>query len=284
MLLALVASNGLVASHANAMLSFVPAGERTPGPEDLTGLAVLRTLVVGVEIPQPVSSEPNVWLGELATTTTLVPEPRGAVLMFHGYCATRDQLEERAVLFRELGYSTIAVDFAGHGHSPGEPVTTIGWREADDVVRAIDATYGPVGLYGFSMGSAAILRAVGELGAEAEFVISEAGFASLTETVGTRFQTMGLPAQPFASWLLFWGSLQTGFWAPDHEPQAYAAKISAPLLVVQGDQDLRVSLDEANRLGGELLVLEGVGHHMGAPDVFREGVKDFLSPEDRPPE
>ena len=199
--------------------------------------------------------------------------------MFHGYCATRDQLEPRAQLFRELGYSTIAVDFEGHGRSPGEPRTTIGWREAEDVKRAVDSVHGPVGLYGFSMGSAAILRAVGELGVDAEFLVSEAGFASLTETVGTRFRTMGLPAQPFASWLLFWGSVQTGFWAPDHEPQAYAAKIQAPLLVVQGDEDLRVSLDEAERLGGELLVLEGVGHHMGAPDAFREGVRAFLGEE-----
>ena len=275
---ALVLPNVGAALHAHAMLSFLPEGERTANPEHLGSLDVARTLLTGVRIPKPASSEPNGRIGELAITEAVPgPSAEGVVLLFHGYSASRDQVEPVAEVFRELGWATVTVDFHGHGHSPGN-TTTLGWREAEDVRAVFEAQDArPIGLYGFSMGAAAALRAARNL--DVDFVVSEACFARLEDTIRVRFDAMGLPSSPGSELLLFWGGALAGIDARAHNPVDYAANVEAPLLVVQGEQDLRVSLDEARALGGELVVLEGVGHELGAvaaPERFRDALRDFL--------
>ena len=276
--LLVVAPNLGAALHAHAMLTFLPQAERTADPEDLGTFEVVRTLLTGVRIPKPTSAEPTGHVGELAVTEALPgPEAKGVVLLFHGYAASRDQVEPVAEVFRELGWATVTVDFRGHGHSPGD-TTTLGWREAEDVRTVFDAQEArPIGLYGFSMGAAAALRAARDL--DVDFVVSEACFARLEDTVRVRFSAMGLPSSPGTELLLFWGGVLSGIDPDQHDPADYAAELDAPLLVVQGDQDLRVGLDEARSLGGELVVLDGVGHELGAvaaPGRFHAALEDFL--------
>ncbi|HJN77684.1 MAG TPA: alpha/beta fold hydrolase [Myxococcota bacterium] len=200
------------------------------------------------------------------------------VLLFHGYSASRDQVEPVAAVFRQLGWATITVDFRGHGHSPGN-TTTLGWREAEDVRAVFEAQDArPIGLYGFSMGAAAMHRAAQDLEG-VDFLVSEACFGRMEDTVRVRFDAMGLPSSPGTELLLFWGGVLADIDAGAHNPVEYAANVQAPLLVVQGDEDLRVTLETARALGGELVVLEGVGHELGAvaaPERFRAGLDGFL--------
>ena len=56
--------------------------------------------------------------------------------LFHGYTSSKSHLTYEAGYFRHLGYNVLLVDQAGNGNSAGFR-TTVGYREADDVVAAV---------------------------------------------------------------------------------------------------------------------------------------------------
>jgi len=193
-------------------------------------------------------------------------------------------------VLHELGCSALLVDFYGSGASTGSG-TTIGVREADDVgatlAYARQAWPGrKIVLYGISMGGAAILRAVATQKLRADGIIIEAVFESLSNTGKNRFRAMGLPASPFGELLLFWGSVQEGFNFFTHNPIDYARAVKVPTLVLNGEQDERVTPVEARRLaeaiGGHarLIVYRGVPH-MAIVDAFpyawKNDVREFMS-------
>src|SRR3954468_22976904 len=49
------------------------------------------------------------------------PTPRGAVLLLHGNAGNISQRVDYALMFRDLGYSTLLVDYRGYGKSSGKP-------------------------------------------------------------------------------------------------------------------------------------------------------------------
>ena len=55
---------------------------------------------------------------------------------------------------------------------------------------------------------------------------------------------MGLPAEPVATLLTFWGGAEQGFWAFGLKPWDYATKINCPVLLQRGLNDVRVTKDE----------------------------------------
>ncbi|MEM9906563.1 MAG: alpha/beta hydrolase [Cyanobacteria bacterium P01_D01_bin.44] len=97
------------------------------------------------------------------------PRSQGSVLLFPGNKAAKDRLLAPAQAFHQMGYDIGLVDFRGVGGSSGH-TTTVGAREAKDVVAAVEylrqqtdqPANAPLILYGVSMGSAAILKAVGQ--------------------------------------------------------------------------------------------------------------------------
>jgi alpha-beta hydrolase superfamily lysophospholipase len=267
------------------MTRFVDSGARTPGPED--GVA-LRTLVFGVRIPKPQSvGSPT---GETHVVQGLElwhsPGERGTVALFHGYAASKDQLIPVANAYEDLGWGTVLVDFAGHGNSAGAPRTTIGWREADDV--AIVAAWAqdlpqPLILYGFSMGTAAILRACAVHQVHADAMVLEAPFDTLRGTVGNRFEMMGAPASPGAELLLFWGGATARMRPFQHRPVRDAASCSIPAVVIGGTHDVKAKPADvgavADALGVAPVMLE-MGHELGAlaqPTAWELAVQAALS-------
>lgn len=211
---------------------------------------------------------------------------RGTVLMFHGYGATKSDLLDEASIFHELGWTAVLADFPGSGESPGD-TTSLGWGEAEVVADLVKAYMdeGPVVLYGQSMGSAAALRAVGGLGAEATALILENPYDRLVTTVGHRFEAMGLPAQPGAALLVFWGGVELGFNGFEMNPVDFAANIQAPTLLLNGDDDPRVHLAEVESIRAsvagpsELVVFPSAGHvglHSADPERWRAAVASFL--------
>jgi alpha-beta hydrolase superfamily lysophospholipase len=172
--------------------------------------------------------------------------------------------------FRARGWSTLLIDLRGHGASGGDQ-TSLGWHEAEDAAAAVaelrQLQDGPVVVYGFSMGAAAALRAASlKESGHPDGIIAEASFGELSSAVEARFGAMGLPAHPLGELLLFWGGVQAGFWPWSLAPAQHAASVTAPTLVIQGRQDPRVSLEEAERICAALaqrcrpLWVEGMGH------------------------
>lgn len=310
LLLLVIGLNALAYFHAWSMTHFVEGGTRTKRAEELSLFERARVLLTGVRIPRPATRMAVEEVGPGCRTVTCSPEggvklegwwlpasgpeagvSSGTIVLFHGYAASRESLVRQAREFAALGWDALLVDFRGSGGSEGA-ATSIGYHEAEDVVTAItellpsESFDRPLVLYGLSMGSAAILRAVAELGLEPEGIIVECPFAELLGTVANRFEPMGLPAFPLAHLLTFWGGVQHGFWAFGHNPSRYARDVHVPALVLAGGRDPRVKLQESLRLAGalagekELVIFPEAGHGpmiQADEEFWRQEVADFLA-------
>jgi uncharacterized protein len=197
----------------------------------------------------------------------------GTVILFPGNAGSKaQQLIAPAQVFHSLGYDTLLVDFRGSGGSSGN-TTTLGMREAEDV--ALSVSYAkkihlkrPVILYGVSMGSAAIIRAVATGKVTPDGIILELPFARLTEAVNSRLRAMSVPTFPLAESLVFWGGIQFGFNGFAHNPVDYASQVKCPTLVLHGKLDKWTTVAEIDRiyqnLGGtkQLSIFPNAGHDL----------------------
>lgn len=184
-----------------------------------------------------------------------VDSSKGTVIICHGYGGEKSGMLDKAEAFRMLGYSTVLIDFMGAGASEGVQ-TTIGYKEAVQVADIVNYVVSKgeknIILFGTSMGAAAIMRAVAELGTKPTSIIIECPFSTMYRTVVNRFHTQGVPIFPMAGLLLFWGSVQNGFWAFAHNPVDYARNIKCPTLLLYGEKDAKVGRDEIDAIFGNL--------------------------------
>jgi alpha-beta hydrolase superfamily lysophospholipase len=266
LLVAFVLLNLVAYRHAHAMTHFASEGARTARPEALSLLQKAQVLLTGVYLPRPVNKLTPQSVGlqfevhrfpstrgiELEAWYVAHPDALGLVAMFHGYTSCKAGLLREAKAFHELGYATFLVDFRGSGGSTGNE-TTIGVYEADDVDRALEYVRStwpnqPVVLYGQSMGSAAILRAVAVHGTRADALVVECPFDKLSSTVANRFTAMGLPAFPCTQLLVLWGGVQHGFNGFGHNPVDYAKRMEMPVLLLHGEIDPRVTAEQAKAI------------------------------------
>jgi alpha-beta hydrolase superfamily lysophospholipase len=189
-----------------------------------------------------------------------------------------------------MGYACFLVDFPGSGGSAGR-ATTIGYREADDVARAADYVRGRwpgrrLLLYGQSMGSAAILRALAVHKVAAGAAVLECPFDRLLSTVKARFAVLGVPAFPYAQLLVLWGGWQLGFNGFRHNPVDYARGVTCPVLLLHGTNDPRVTRAQVEsiyrNLRGDRRIhyFDGLEHEsyvLHRPQEWKECVGGFLS-------
>jgi alpha-beta hydrolase superfamily lysophospholipase len=297
-----VVLNALACRHAWAMTRFLPGGTPKRHVEELTRLERLRTLLGGMRLSRAGDGDQaNTFgltclrhrfqgvSGTLEAWYVAHPDPAGLVLLFHGYNGCKARLLPEARCFYDLGYSGLLVDFPGSGGSEGA-VTTVGYREAGDVAQAV--TYArsqwpgqQLTLFGQSMGAAAVLRALADLGVEAVAAILECPFDRLLNTVKARFAVMGIPAFPAAHLLLFWGSILNGYNGFAHNPSSYAQRVRCPTLLLHGRDDRRVTRSEVEAvfaaLAGvkQLHFFDGLGHESFAaqrPEEWKGFVAPFL--------
>lgn len=294
---ALVGGNAIVAAHAWRFTHFASGGAKTANPEALsTGDRVVVALT-GVVVPKPTVGRlpPDVGLTaasavEAGVSTWTVPgSGRGTALLFHGYGGSKSDLLDEAAVLHAAGWTTVMADFPGSGESPGN-TTSLGWAEADIVAALAKAHQGDgrLALFGKSMGSAAVLRAIGVLGAPADVLVLENPYDRLITTVGHRFEAMGLPAQPGAALLVFWGGVELGFNGFEMTPVDFAANIHTPTLLLHGEQDPRVHLAEVESIRAalagpaDLVVFPGAGHvglYSADGALWRSSVTGFLDRE-----
>jgi pimeloyl-ACP methyl ester carboxylesterase len=302
--LGFVAMNALAYRHARSMLRFSSAGEKTGKPETLSVSQKLKVLLNGVDLPRPRTSVSVEALGPDARSVRIPVaesvqlggwyrcQQRGGplVIFLHGYASEKSGLLPEALAFLELGYSVLLIDFRGSGES-SEAYTTIGLREAEDVVGAARFGREVLGhsrcvLYGQSMGAAAVLCAIARHGLKVDGIIIESVFDRLSTTVKHRFEAMGLPSFPFAQLLLGWGSWQMGFNGFLHNPVDYARNVTCPALFLHGAADPRARIEEARAvfraISGPRVMQEfpQLGHASSIevfPEQWSRAVTAFLS-------
>lgn len=232
--------------------------ERTSDPKELSPLAKSKILFTGIDNPRPKNKKYP--LNEFRTikinsTVVLecwqlrVPEAKGTVIMFHGYAGEKSSLLDRADEFLKLGYQVLLVDFMDSGGSEGDR-TSIGFAEAEQVKDCynyiLNEGESNLILFGTSMGAAAILKSIADYPINPSSIIIECPFGSLYKTVKARFKLMNVPSFPMAGLLCFWGGVQNGYWAFSHNPSEYAKSVTCPVLLLFGEEDDRVGLDETN--------------------------------------
>jgi alpha-beta hydrolase superfamily lysophospholipase len=171
--------------------------------------------------------------------------------LFHGYGGEKSSLLDKAEEFLKLGFNTMLVDFMGCGNSEGN-TTTIGFKEAEEVKDCYDYViknnFQNVSLFGTSMGSVAIMKAIKDYNLKPQSIIIECPFGSMYTTVCKRFQMQGIPSFPMAGFLVFWGGVQNSFWAFSHNPEQYAKAIDCPALLLYGEKDEKVGREEIDAI------------------------------------
>jgi len=303
LLVLFVLLNVMLAFHAYRFTYFYENAE-VPyrKPEDIPISERIQQILFGfrfgkrpnVEFPEKPFQ--TVWLRNTAgqrleAWATQAPNPKGTVVLFHGHASCKSNVLAEQAYFRSLGFNTLAVDFRAHGSSEGN-VTTIGYREADDVKAAYDyasAQGGPnVVLWGVSMGAVSILSALHEYpNLRPSRVMLECPFGSMQAAVEGRLRTMGLPSAVLSPILIFWGSVQRGMWGFGYQPSEYAKAVHCPVLLQWGEQDKRVLRPETEAIfsnfgtkNKKLMVFENSGHQsfcQNEAQKWKAAVASFLN-------
>jgi uncharacterized protein len=271
--------NVMAIFHAWQFTHFYPEAK----PLDLKNLSVgqkVSMLFFGYKFPKskvtevpsdPYESVSLVMADGLKISGWLIPVDSStkAAILFHGHGNQKGSLLDQSAYLRQLGYSTLLIDFRAHGESEGT-TCTVGYNETEEVNAAYQFMkgkgYNKIVMYGSSMGAAAVIKAVRDYQLDADKLILEMSFGSLPDAVKGRMRIMGLPGSPLGELLTFWGGVERGYWAFNYSPCDYATDLKMPVLVQWGDKDPRVQRHETeciyNNLAGEkqLVVYEGAGH------------------------
>jgi len=284
--------------HAYKFTHFSDKVSKKTDANTLTNAQKAEVLFFGIDNPRPVNTDKpsqayttvkikNNKLIECWSIKTL--NSKGTVILFHGYGGDKSQMIDKSDAFLDMGYNTLLVDFMGSGGSEGD-TTTIGYFEAQQVKSCFDylSKTGEknIILFGTSMGAAAILKALHDYSITPKSIIIECPFGSMYKTVCARFRVMGAPTIPMAGLLVFWGGIQNGFWAFNHNPEDYAASVHCPTLLMYGEKDNRVTRTETdsiyNNLKGkkQLVTFVECGHEnylKKYKEQWTDNVKSFLS-------
>ncbi len=237
------------------------------------------------------------------------PDPHDAIVALHGWSgsAAPDLVEYGPFLRRTAG--VFGVDFGGHGGSAPAP-TTFGMREIEDVAGALSwlgaRGVERVALVGWSMGGITAIAAVAVLGdgtlASADVdaaaaahvppaprplivaVVADSVTPELVVAIGSRLP--GPARRLLAGRLLDAAARKLGGDPRETEPRRVVGLLEGtPLLLISGDADATVPIEDARRLadsapvGTRHLVVPGADHtraHATAPAVYEEAVTGHL--------
>lgn len=214
---------------------------------------------------------------------------KGVVILFHGKDSTKSSLLDVAKILNSLNYDVLLVDFRGVGNSSGSR-TTIGVKEAQDVVSAVNYTQQlnlqkPIILYGISMGSAAILRAIANHNIRPDAIILELPFSSLLDAIKIRIKNTKLPPSPLAQLVVFWMGVQHNFNGFTHQPIEDAKTVNCPTLILAGGSDRTVEISKIEKLyrnldvTKDMVIFPEAGHELLArynTNLWKKTVRDFL--------
>ncbi len=213
------------------------------------------------------------------------------IILCHGMMSAKEGTKQRAFarVFEESGFSVLRFDFSFCGESEGRFEEITFAQEVDDLraavawVRAKGGS--PVGLLGSSMGGAvALLYAGGDPSIDAVVTLAAVGesgrLAERMEVLkrktrewkdeGYRLGAEGEPGKAFFED------------AGRQDVLAAAGRVSAPLLVMHGEADEVVPVEDAHAIHGKgkgpkkLKILAGGDHRFTRPEDLDEVLKTAL--------
>jgi len=200
-------------------------------------------------------------------------QPRATIVLLHGVADNRASWRPTIERFVRTGFEVVAYDSRAHGLSTGE-ACTYGFFEKQDLHRVLDEVQAKkVVLLGTSLGAAIALQEA-EGDARVSAVIAAETFSDL-RTVATE-RVPYLP-QSIVDRAFETAESRASFVADDVSPVRAASRITAPVLLIHGADDVETAADHSRRvytaLAGPkrlLIVPGGHNHSLGSARVWTE--------------
>jgi pimeloyl-ACP methyl ester carboxylesterase len=172
-----------------------------------------------------------------------------AVVLLHGYPADKaDMLPIAAGLAPR--FTVLLLDQRYFGASEGR-LTTLGFRERRDLARAVDFLaargFGPVGVFGFSLGGAVALLTAAE-DPRIRAVAAYAPFADLEQLGQELYAWLWLLRYPLVGLTRVWSRLFLGEDITRPTPVEAAARVTIPVLLIASREDEQIPFAHAERL------------------------------------
>ena len=219
-----------------------------------------------------------------------VDSSKGTVILFHGLGGNKSSILKEAYEFSHMGFNVMLVDMRAHGRSDGN-ITTMGFRESEDVKLAYDYILKRgernIILYGISLGSFVIAKAIYDYNIAPSRVILEIPFSNIKRLVGVRGRMIGFPEGPFGVFVTFWASIEQGFNGFTQDTYKYVQKINCPVLIQCGATDIFASRTERETIfknipaaEKKLVIYENAVHQPllnADPLKWKQEISEFVS-------
>lgn len=195
---------------------------------------------------------------------------KGIFVLCHGYGGSRNSWRTLALRLQQDGYAVIVPALPAHDANP-DPTCGFGRKEAEVVLacyswaKAQSSSHPSkvIGV-GVSMGGAAVWLA-SERGAEFDAIVSDSAFAQFDEATENWFRSLFWGANVVLSPVRKIAQFKTGLDPASIRPIDAARHWKGkPSLILHGDRDRRIPLQDAKRLaeasGGNLWIVPNCGH------------------------
>jgi len=198
--------------------------------------------------------------------------PAPAVVMMHGWGGNAEMMLPLASPLHAAGFAVLLVDARNHGRSDADTFSSMP-RFAEDMASGYEWLAGQDGidperiaLLGHSVGAAASLLLASRQ-PEVAAVVSIAAFAHPVRVMRRQMAANRIPFMPLGWLVLKYIERAIGHRFADIAPVNTIKRIRCPVLLVHGDADRSVPVDDAELIyaaGNEgevsLFTLEGAGH------------------------
>lgn len=210
-----------------------------------------------------------------------------AVVVLHGWGGNAALMLPLARPLHAAGFATLFVDARCHGASDEDSFASLP-RFAEDVEHAFDwlatrAGVDPrrIALLGHSVGAGAVLLAASRR-PQVAAVVSVAAFSHPAAMMRRWLAARRLPERPVGRYILDYVQRTIGHRFDDIAPVATVSRIRRPVLLVHGEDDEVVPIDEAHQIFAargetpvELITVSGdhesfadLEHHLGSLTDF----------------
>ena len=184
-------------------------------------------------------------------------EMRGTLVLLHGRNGRKESLLAVAERFVAAGFRCLIPDLPGHGESPLPAMSfgsshferTLPQRVLADARQHFGLPTEPVGLWGLSMGGAVAVSAASHASQPFQVLIVTSSFARLDQVMLGQLEpkwqapaSLLLPFLDLDRWLL--GAPGVSRMVPER----WAARVHQPVLVVHGERDRYVPLQQGQAL------------------------------------
>lgn len=175
------------------------------------------------------------------------------LILAHGYGSNKGDLVPLIKAFHD-SYNVLLFDFRAHGESGGM-FATFGAREQLDVIAAgrylLSQGHNDIGLWGFSTGGSAVLRAVPDM-PYVQAASAEASYAQMDTMLRVALADTNILRPVLSRLIGWWAWLIADVYPPDVNIVESVQTLSRPVLITHSEEDAVIPVSQA-RIFGDML-------------------------------